>query len=376
MAVKASFQIDNTRPEWRIYFSGNWTVTLLDDVDRLVRDVAIDPGRPLVIDMTQLEAIDTAGAWVIYRFNSRAMAKGHAVAYEGVKHNHQTLLKVVAEHEEHVNPIPPGQSPIWRLLDRIGVTIKESGRDFINLVAFFGEILATLGRAITEPKRFRGVSLVHHIEHAGFDALPIVTLISFLIGAVIAFMGADILDDYGLEVFTESLITHSFMREFGVMLTAIMVAGRSGSAFTAQIGSMKANEEIDALKSLGMDPMEILVLPRVLALVLSLPLLAFVATLSGIIGGGLVAWSVLQVSPSMFTAQMMATTDMNFFYVGITKAPFMAALIGIIGCYQGMRVEGTSESIGIHTTASVVQSIFAVITVDALFALFFLKLGI
>lgn len=376
MAVKASFQIDNTRPEWRIYFSGNWTVTLLDDVDRLVREVAIDPGRPLVIDMTQLEAIDTAGAWVIYRFNRRAHELGHAVAYEGVRQNHQTLLKVVAEHEEHVNPIPPRQSPIWRLLDRIGVTVKESGRDFINLVAFFGEVLATMRRAITEPKRFRSVSLVHHIEHAGFDALPIIVLISFLIGAVIAFMGADILDDYGLEVFTESLITHSFMREFGVMLTAIMVAGRSGSAFTAQIGSMKANEEIDALKSLGLDPMEILVLPRILALVLSLPLLTFVATLSGIIGGGLVAWSVLEVSPSMFTAQMMATTDMNFFYVGITKSPFMAALIGVIGCYQGMRVEGTSESIGIHTTASVVQSIFAVITADAMFALFFLKLGI
>lgn len=376
MAVKASFQIDDSGPEWRIYFSGNWTVTLLDDVDSLVRDVSIDPGRPLIIDLTQLEAIDTAGAWVIYRFNRRAGEVGHIVTYDGMEPAHQTLLEVVAEHEKFVHPIPPSRSPVYRLLDGIGSSIIESWQDFINSVGFFGEVLLVLRKAIVEPKRFRGISLVHHIEHAGFNALPIIMLISFLIGAVIAFMGADILKDYGLEVFTEVLITHSFMREFGVMLTAIMVAGRSGSAFTAQIGSMKANEEIDALRSLGLDPMEILVLPRVLALVMSLPLLTFIATISGIVGGGLVAWMVLDVSPSMFTAQMKETTDMNYFYIGIVKSPFMAALIGVIACYQGMRVEGTSESIGTHTTSSVVQSIFAVIAVDALFAMFFLELGI
>lgn len=376
MALKASFQINTSSPDWRIYFSGNWTVTLLDDVDSLVRDVVIDPGRPLIIDLTQLEAIDTAGAWVIYRFNRRAGEDGHAVSYEGMGEEHRTLLEVVAEYEEYVNPIPPRQSPVNQLLDRIGSTVVEVWYDVVNSIGFFGSVLSVFRRAIFEPKRFRGVSLVHHIEHAGLNALPIVMLISFLVGAVLAFMGADILRDYGLEVFTESLITHSFMREFGTMLTAIMVAGRSGSAFTAQIGSMKSNEEIDALRSLGLDPMEILVLPRVLALVLAVPLLTFVAILSGIVGGGLAAWMVLQVSPSMFVAQMTATTDMNFFYVGIIKSPFMAALIGVIACYQGMRVEGTSESIGNHTTTAVVQSIFAVITADAAFAIFFLKLGV
>lgn len=376
MAIKASFQINDTSPEWRIYFSGNWTVTLLDDVDSLVRDVVIDPGRPLIIDLTQLEAIDTAGAWVIYRFNRRAGEDGHSVTYEGMGEEHRTLLDVVAEYEEYVNPIPPSRSPVYRLIDGIGRTVVESWYDIVHSIGFFGAVLLVFRRAVFEPKRFRGVSLVHHIEYAGFNALPIVMLISFLVGAVLAFMGADILRDYGLEVFTQSLITHSFLREFGTMLTAIMVAGRSGSAFTAQIGSMKSNEEIDALRSLGLDPMEILVLPRVLALVLSVPLLTFVAMISGIVGGGLVAWMVLQISPSMFTAQMLASTDMNFFYVGIIKSPFMAALIGVIACYQGMRVEGTSESIGTHTTASVVQSIFAVIMADAAFALFFLKLGV
>lgn len=375
MALKASFQINDSQPEWRIYFSGNWTVTLLEDVDTRVREVNIDPGRPLVIDLTQLETIDTAGAWVIYRFNKRA-ADGRSVTYDGVRPEHQTLLEVVAEHEEYVRPVPQRPAAWKRLLAKIGQTLVETGTDVINSVGFFGEVLSVLRRAFMQPKRFRQISLIHHVENSGFMALPIIMLISFLIGAVIAFMGADILKDYGLEVFTESLITHSFMREFGVMLTAIMVAGRSGSAFTAQIGSMKANEEIDALKSLGLDPIEILVLPRVLALVLALPLLTFVAIVSGIVGGGLVGWTVLDLSPSMFVAQMKSSTDMNFFYVGMVKSPFMAALIGVISCYQGMQVSGTSESIGFHTTNAVVQSIFAVITADALFALFFLQLGI
>lgn len=375
MPVRASFQINDSGPEWRIYFSGNWTVTLLQGVDTQVRDLELEAGRPIIIDLTQLEAIDTAGAWVIYRFNQRA-ASGRVVRYDGVRPEHQTLLEVVAEHEKFVKPVPPQQSPLLRLLDRIGSTILDVYHDVINLVGFFGQVLWVFKRAIREPRRFRMVSLVHHAEHSGLDALPIIVLISFLIGAVIAFMGADILRDYGLEVFTESLITHSFMREFGVMLTAIMVAGRSGSAYTAQIGSMKANEEIDAMRSLGLDPIEMLVLPRVLALTLALPLLTFISIISGIIGGALVAWAVLNVSPSLFVAQMMSSTDMNFFYVGMSKSPFMAVLIGVIACYQGMRVAGTSESIGLHTTNSVVQSIFAVITADALFALFYLQLGI
>lgn len=375
MPVRASFQINDSQPDWRIYFSGNWTVTLLEDVDALVRDVHIDAGRTIIIDLTQLEAIDTAGAWVIYRFNRR-MSDGRAVNYDGVRPEHQTLLEVVAEHEKYVKPITHRPPAYKRFLAKIGKTIIDIGQDVINSLGFFGEVLEVFRKALTSPKRFRNVSLIHHMESSGLDALPIVTLISFLIGAVLAFMGADILKDYGLEIFTESLITHSFMREFGVMLTAIMVAGRSGSSFTAQIGSMKANEEIDALKSLGLDPIEILVLPRVLALVLSLPLLAFIATISGIVGGGLVAWMILDVSPAMFVAQMKSSTDMNYFYVGLIKSPFMALLIGVIACYQGMRVAGTSESIGIHTTNSVVQSIFAVITCDALFALFFLQLGI
>jgi phospholipid/cholesterol/gamma-HCH transport system permease protein len=375
MPVKASFQINSSQPEWRIYFSGNWTVTLLEDVDALVRDVHIDAGRPIVLDLTQLEEIDTAGAWVIYRFNKRA-SDGRVVTYDGVRPEHQTLLEVVAEHEQFVQPVPQRAPRHLWLLDKIGSTVHQNFMDFINSIGFFGKVLSVLRKAAVDPKRLRGVSLVHHVEHAGFDALPIVVLISFLIGAVLAFMGADLLRDYGLEVFTESLITHSFMREFGVMLTAIMVAGRSGSSFTAQIGSMKANEEIDAIRSLGLDPIELLVVPRVLALILSLPLLTFIATVSGIVGGGVVAWMVLDVSPAMFVAQMKASTDMNYFYVGLIKSPFMAAVIGIIACYQGMRVSGTSESIGVHTTNSVVQSIFAVITVDAMFALFFLRLGI
>ena len=194
MPVRASFQINDSQPEWRIYFSGNWTVTLLEDVDTLVREVDIDAGRTIIIDLTQLEAIDTAGAWVIYRFNRR-VSDGRSVNYDGVRPEHQTLLEVVAEHEKHVRAVSHDHSPYKEMLAKIGLTIIEIGRDIINSLGFFGEVLEVLRKAFVSPKKFRKVSLIHHIESSGLDALPIVVLISFLIGAVLAFMGADILKD-------------------------------------------------------------------------------------------------------------------------------------------------------------------------------------
>ena len=215
-----------------------------------------------------------------------------------------------------------------------------------------------------------------HLEQTGLDAVPIVVLLNFLVGAVVAFLGATVLKDFGASIFTVELVGYSFLREFGVLLTAIMVAGRSGSAFTAQIGSMKAREEIDAIRTLGLDPVEVLVLPRLLALLVALPALAFIAMLSGIVGGALVCALSMDISPTMFVTRFHDLAATRHFWVGMSKAPLFAFLIACIGCLEGFKVSGSAESVGTHTTSSVVQSIFVAILVDAMAAIFFMEINV
>lgn len=217
--------------------------------------------------------------------------------------------------------------------------------------------------------------MVAHIEQTGLDAAPIVALLTFLVGAVVAFLGATVLKSFGATIFTVDLVAFSFLREFGVLLTAILIAGRTASAFTAQIGSMKANEEIDAIRTLGLDPMELLVLPRVLALLVALPMLTFLAMLSGIVGGGVVCAVALDISPAMFLSLLQSDIGVQHFLVGMVKAPIFAFLIAAIGCLEGFKVSGSAESVGAHTTSSVVQSIFVVIVLDAVAAMFFMEMG-
>jgi phospholipid/cholesterol/gamma-HCH transport system permease protein len=225
-------------------------------------------------------------------------------------------------------------------------------------------------------RKLRLTSTVFHMEQVGLDAVPIVGLLTFLIGSVVAFLGATVLRDFGAEVFTVELVSISFLREFGVLLTAILLAGRSGSAFTAQIGSMKSREEIDAIEALGLDTIEMLVIPRLLALLVMLPVLTFVAIAAGIFGGGLVGVYALDITPGMFISRLHEMTDVSHFWVGMSKAPVFAFLIATVGCLEGLKVEGSAESVGRHTTASVVQSIFLVILFDALFAIFYMELDI
>jgi phospholipid/cholesterol/gamma-HCH transport system permease protein len=213
------------------------------------------------------------------------------------------------------------------------------------------------------------------MEEAGLNAIPIVGLMSFLIGAVVAFMGAKILQQFNASFFVVELVGLAVLREFGVLLAAILVAGRSGSAFTAQIGSMKIREEIDALRVMGLDPIEVLIVPRMFALVIMLPLLTFIAAMLGLVGGGLVAWGTMDISPAYFLARTKEMVVLNNFWAGIIKAPFFAFVIAVIGCFQGMEVEGSAESLGQRTTMSVVQSLFVVIVLDAFFAMFFLEIN-
>jgi phospholipid/cholesterol/gamma-HCH transport system permease protein len=261
-------------------------------------------------------------------------------------------------------------------LENFGRTVAQSARTAIALISFLGQVMATIGGIIIRPRRLRLTSLVHHCQEAGLNAVPIVALMAFLIGVVLAFQGSAQLRQFGAEVFVVDLIAISVLRELGILLTAIIVAGRSGSGFTAAIGSMKMREEIDAMRTLGLDPVTILVVPRVLALMLMLPALGFIADISGLIGGALMSWIELGVSPAVFQTRLVSNTDVWHFGVGMIKAPFFALIIGIIGCYEGMMVGGNAESLGRLTSTSVVLSIFMVIVMDAMFSIFFAIVGV
>ena len=258
----------------------------------------------------------------------------------------------------------------------LGEVTVDIAKETADLLAFLGQITVVLGRHVLNPGRLRAKSLVFHMQEAGLNAIPIVGLMSFLIGIVLAFLGASQLQRFGAEVFVVNLVAISVLREIGVLMTAIIVAGRSGSAFTAQIGSMKVNEEIDAMRALGLDPIEVLVLPRLLALVITLPLLAFVADLLGLLGGGLMAWIVLGISPGTFIERLNDAIGQWTFWVGISKAPVFAFTIAMIGCYEGLQVGGSAESVGQRTTRAVVEAIFLVIVIDAVFSIFYQLVGI
>jgi phospholipid/cholesterol/gamma-HCH transport system permease protein len=245
-----------------------------------------------------------------------------------------------------------------------------------RLLSFYGQIVLALAAVAMRPTRLRGISLVHHLEQTGVNALPIVGLISFLIGVVLAYQGATQLRMFGADIFTIDLLAISVLREIGVLLTAIVVAGRSGSAFTAQLGTMQVNEEIDAMRTLGLDPVEVLVLPRLLALMIALPLLAFFANIMALLGGGVMAVVVLDIGPGQFVNRLDGVVTLTTFLVGMVKAPVFAFLIAMVGCYEGMNASGSAESVGRQTTRSVVIGIFLVIVSDALFSIVFATVGI
>ncbi len=345
------------------------------DLDGHLRRLRPPQARKVEIDLSDVTALDTAGAWLFHR-TAKVFREGNAQAeFTGASESHRILLDEVARNDEPCDIEPPRRNFVIQILDRIGRGAASMWEQAVSITGFFGLILVVMARTIVQPKRLRVTSMVHHMEEAGWNAIPIVTLLTFLIGAVLAYQGSVQLRNFGAEVFTVDLIAISILREIGVLITAIIVAGRSGSAFTAQIGSMKVHEEVDAMQTLALDPIEMLVVPRVLALVFMLPLLVFGADLAGIAGGALVAWTSLGISPTMFLNRFLETTDLVQFWIGIIKAPFFAFLIAMVGCYEGLKVEGSAESVGQRTTQSVVESIFLVIIADALFSIFFVEIG-
>ena len=357
-----------------VVISGSLSV---DSVGLVDRDALAGHGRAIqAIDIAKVGRLDTSGAWLLVDLQRRLSVPDRAVALRGASAAQDQLIETVRRNlavDDAGRPPPP---TLADRLETLGRATVAAGRVAVALTGFLGSVVAAMAVTVLHPRRLRLTSVVHHMQEVGLKAVPIVALMAFLIGVVLAFQGAAQLRQFGAEVFVVDLIAISVLRELGILLTAIIVAGRSGSAFTAAIGSMKMREEIDAMRTLGLDPIAVLVVPRVLALILMLPVLGFIADIAGLVGGAIMSWIELGVSPAVFRTRLVTDTDVWHFAVGMIKAPFFALIIGIIGCYEGMMVEGDAESLGRLTSLSVVLSIFLVIVADALFSIFFAVVGV
>lgn len=363
---------DQAGPDVRATLWGRWTVDRAPGVEaRATELVAASEQVPRVlIDLSQVDRLDTLGAWVLDRTRYELGQKGLLADFIGARPEHRILLDEVAyrgfqpRHEV-------SRSRFIEFLEDIGHGVAHAGRDLVGWVSFLGEFVMAMVRVLTHPARFRGTSLVNQLEQIAYRGAPIIMLISFLVGCIVAQQGIFQLQRFGAGPFVVNLVGILVLRELAVLLTSIMVAGRSGSAFTAEIGSMKMREEIDALRVMGLDPIEVLIVPRLLALVIGLPILTFISALSALVGGGITAWFYGDISPDVYLSRLQATIQFNTFLGGMIKAPFMALVIGLIATIEGLAVEGSAESLGRHVTASVVKAIFMVIVLDGIFAIFF-----
>jgi len=348
--------------------SGAWVLHALAALERRVAALPRPAERELRIDASAVSAMDTSGAWLLHRTMRALEARGASVRLEGLRPEFETLLKLIALRMRAQGTVQAGPRGA---LERIGRKAWDELRGAWGLLAFVGEGAVALGRALANPHRIRWRPILYNVQTAGFEALPITGLLSFLMGIVIAYQGAEQLERFGANIYVVDLVGLSMARELSPLITAIIVAGRSGSAYAAQIGTMKVTEEIDALRTIGVGPLELLVLPKVLALMIALPLLTVYTDIMGVLGGMVMARPQLGISFGTFVDRLGDAVSLSSYLIGIGKAPVFAAIIALVGCYQGFQVTGSAESVGRQTTVSVVQSIFLVILVDALFSIVF-----
>ena len=355
---------------------GSWTARFAPLLEVMVADAEkVTGGRPEVsIDVSQVEKLDTFGAWLIERLRRSLTSGGVEPVIAGLSADYSSLVDEV--RRVAAAPSPVATSSSWTAgLEQLGRGVAGYAATVLGLIDMLGAMIAASARVVIRPQGFRLTSTVHHLEQVCFRAVPIVALITFLIGCIIAQQGIFHFRQFGADIFVVDMLGVLVLREIGVLLVAIMVAGRSGSAYTAELGSMKMREEIDALRTMGFDPIEVLILPRLLALIIALPILAFLGAMAALVGGGLVAWGYGGVDPEAFMLRLRDAISIDHFTVGLIKAPVMAAVIGIVACVEGLAVEGSAESLGQHTTSSVVQGIFFVIVMDGVFAIFFASIG-
>lgn len=360
----------------RIRAAGTWTATRAGELEReLERELQrLDPTDPqitvIAIDMAGVTAFDTFGAWLLERFRRQAVGDGRQLLVEGMAPANQALLDEMAhanlETERPAPPAPPLPGATF---------LRGLWREAATFLAMTGALVAAAGRTLAHPRGFRLTSTVHQFDRVAWQAVPIILMITFLIGAIIAQQGFFQFRRFGADLYVVNMIGFLIMREMGVLLVAIMVAGRTGSAYTAELGSMKMREEIDALRTMGFDPVEVLILPRILVLIVALPALAFIGSMAALFGAGVVAVVYADLSPALYIAQLREAISFDYLWVGLIKAPFIGAVIGIIAANEGLQVAGSAASLGEHTTRSVVKSIFMIIMLDGLFALFFSAIG-
>ena len=356
----------------RVALTGSLDLSGMHDLRRMLDGLPAD--EALVLDLGAADSVDTAAVMAVLEARDRRRAAGQQVEIDPGRVR-GPLVALLDEVVPLSGDPPPRRRTLADRLDAIGRSTAEYLSTGAGLLGYLGLFLDRLARSVVHPRRFRLTALVAQADAAGLQAVPIVLLISFLIGIVIGFQGAIQLRQFGAEIFAVDLIAISVLRELGILLTAIIVAGRTASAYTATIGSMKMNEEIDAMRTLGIDPVEALVVPRVLALVLTLPILALIADVAGLVGGAAMSWASLGISPGMFATRLVEGVDMRHVLVGLVKAPVFAVLIGLVGCQAGMRVRGDAASLGMMTSRAVVAAIFAVIVADAAFSVFFAQVG-
>jgi phospholipid/cholesterol/gamma-HCH transport system permease protein len=360
-----------------IDLSGAWTARGMGGIAAQMASLREAGAQVALVDASKIDALDTAGAWVLHQMLGHLRAQGRTVALRGLRPAFTRLHDVVGAHfAGQASQAAPEAPALPGAVERIGRASAAAWEQATALLGFIGESTLAMAASAAHPKRLRWRPILYNIRSAGFDALPIVGLLSFLLGIVVAYQGADQLRQYGANIFVADLVGLSMLREFAPLITAIIVAGRSGSAYAAQIGTMSVTEEIDAMRTIGIEPMELLVLPKIIALVVALPLLTVFADVLGVAGGMIMARTQLGVGYVEFLERFTHAVSPTAYLVGIGKAPVFAAIIVMVGCFQGFRTQGGADSVGRHTTRSVVQSIFLVIVADALFSVAFSALNL
>ncbi|WP_305983932.1 ABC transporter permease [Roseibium sp. MMSF_3544] len=375
--IEPAMQLEPDGPDHQyLALSGDWTVSTIGDAENAIGKLNVAKDRLTCIDVSKIEHLDTSGAWLIHRTRGRLEFEGRKVGLTGVTPTRKLLFDEIEHHH------PPRYKPdrsgftIVGFLEATGKQMVDSGKDGLAMLHILGSLGLVLSTVLFNPRRLRSISIAVQFDRSCIGAVPIVALMSFLIGAIISQQGGFYLKQFGVDIYVVDLAGILILREIGVILTAIMVAGRSGSAFTAELGAMRMQEEVDALHVIGLSVTEVLVLPRILALMIALPILTFIADMSALFGSLLVTWAYLDIPPAAFITQLQVAITPETLAVGMIKAPFMALIVGLIACVEGLKVEGSSESLGRHTTMSVVKAIFLVIVVDGFFAMFFAAIGV
>ena len=370
--IEPSYTAERSGSALRLTLTGSWTIAGSERLENGAADLASESrgAREVVFDLARLDGLDTAGAWLIDRARATMEGEGAHTGVESAGSEYAILLKEA--HWRDFSRAQKSHGNVFVVICAdVGEAVVGAGKDLYEGVSYLGEVMAAFAASLAHPARLRPTSIIYHMENFAFRSLPIIALINFLVGCIVSQQAILQLRQFGATTFSVDLMGILVLRELAVLLTSIMVAGRSGSSITAELGSMKMREEIDALRVMGLDPTETLVMPRVVALILAVPILTFLADMSALFGGLLVTWGYGGITPAAYLIRLQAAIGLNTFVVGLAKAPFMALLIGMIATIEGMAVQGSAESLGKQVTKSVVKSIFMVIVADGLFAIFF-----